>query len=132
MCVKDVDVTKRGSHDSEQSCITYTRSFTILASPPRNIDIPNTHIHDRSLSWLPLLVTSTSLTHIYTIVHYPGFPWNVDVTKRGSQDNERSCICVLGMSMLLGGEARIVSDRVYVLRMSMLLGGEVRIVSDHS
>ena len=39
---------------------------------------------------------------------------DVDVTRRGSHDSERSCICVLGMSMLLGGEARIVSDRVYV------------------
>ena len=34
--------------------------------------------------------------------------------KRGSNDSERSCICVLGMSMLLGGKARIVNDRVYV------------------
>jgi hypothetical protein len=32
--------------------------------------------------------------------------------------------------MLVGGEARIVSDRAYVLGMSMLLGGEARIVSD--
>ena len=39
---------------------------------------------------------------------------DVDVTRRGSQDSERSCICVLGMSMLQGGEARIVNDRVYV------------------
>jgi hypothetical protein len=39
---------------------------------------------------------------------------NVDVSRRGSQDSERSGICVLGMSMLLGGEARIVNDRVYV------------------
>jgi hypothetical protein len=31
---------------------------------------------------------------------------------RGSQDSERSCICVLRMSMLLRGKARIVSDRV--------------------
>ena len=37
-----------------------------------------------------------------------------EVTRRGSQDSQRSCICVLGISMLLGGEARIVSDRVYV------------------
>ena len=55
---------------------------------------------------------------------------DVDVTRRGSHDSERSCICVLGMLMLLGGEAMIVSDRVYVLGMSMLLGGEARIVSD--
>ena len=55
---------------------------------------------------------------------------DVDVTRRGSHDSERSCICVLGMSMLLGGEARIVSDHAYVLGMSMLLGGEARIVRD--
>ena len=34
--------------------------------------------------------------------------------KRGSNDSERSCICVLGMSMSLGGQARIVNDCVYV------------------
>ena len=39
---------------------------------------------------------------------------DVDVTKRGNQDSERSCICVPGMSMLLGEEAMIVNDRVYV------------------
>jgi hypothetical protein len=39
---------------------------------------------------------------------------DVDVSRMESQDSDRSCICVLGMSMLLGGEARIVTDRVYV------------------
>jgi hypothetical protein len=39
---------------------------------------------------------------------------DVDVTTRGSHDIELSCICVLGMSMLLRGEAMIVNDRVYV------------------
>ena len=39
---------------------------------------------------------------------------DVDVIRRGSQDSERSCICVLGMSMLLGGVAMIVNDCVYV------------------
>ena len=37
-----------------------------------------------------------------------------DVTRRGSQDRQRSCICVLGISRLLRGEARIVNERVYV------------------
>ena len=41
---------------------------------------------------------------------------DVDVTKRGSHDSERSCICVLGISMLLGGEARIVRDRVMCVK----------------
>ena len=39
---------------------------------------------------------------------------DVDVSRRGSQDSERSCICVLRISMLLGGEDRIVNNRVYV------------------
>jgi hypothetical protein len=39
---------------------------------------------------------------------------NFDVTRRGSHDSERSCICVLGMSMLLRGEAMILNYRVYV------------------
>jgi hypothetical protein len=54
----------------------------------------------------------------------------VDGNGRGSQASERSCICVLGMSMVLGGEARIVNDRVYVLGMSKLLGRKARIVND--
>ena len=41
---------------------------------------------------------------------------DVDVTTRGSHDIELSCICVLGMSMLLGGEARIVHDRVMCVK----------------
>ena len=41
---------------------------------------------------------------------------DVDVTKRGSHDSERSCICVLAISMLLGGEARIVRDRVMCVK----------------
>ena len=39
---------------------------------------------------------------------------HVDVTRKGSQDSERSCICLLGMSMLVRGEAMIVSDGEYV------------------
>ena len=35
---------------------------------------------------------------------------------RGNQDSERSCICVLRMSMLLRGKARIVSDRVMCVK----------------
>ena len=55
---------------------------------------------------------------------------DVDVTKRGSHNSERSCICVLRMSMLLGGEAMIVNDRVMCVRDVDVTRGEAMIVND--
>jgi hypothetical protein len=67
--------------------------------------IPLTHkIHDRSLSWV-VTITSIPLTHKYMTVHFPGLLQS-HLSVRGiavivtTHESERSCICVLEVSLL--------------------------------
>jgi multisubunit Na+/H+ antiporter MnhB subunit len=82
LCLLFIEVTVP-SQESEWSCIWY------------NMDNPNTQIHDHSLSWLDT-DTLIKSRHRYNMDN-PNTQINVSVS---SQESQRSCICVLGLSML--------------------------------